>query len=82
MLESNGNWAGTFVGSTALGLSTPLAMLSGFAVTLVLRGSAILFGIELGEPGQWWKSAKQRAAEQAAEAAKQDAAKRNEKDEN
>ena len=68
--------AGTFVGSTALGLSTPLAMLSGFAVTLVLRGSAILFGIELGAPGEWWKSAKRRAAEQAAEAAKQ-----NEKDE-
>ena len=62
--------AGTFVGLSAVGLATPFAMLSGFSVTLALRGSAILFGLELGAPGEWWKTAKRRAADEAAEAAK------------
>ena len=64
--------AGTFVGMTALEIATPIAMMSGFAVTLALRSAAIVFGIELGAPGVWWKPSRQRAAEQAAEAAKQD----------
>jgi uncharacterized membrane protein YeiH len=64
--------AGTFVGLNALEIATPVAMLSGFAVTLALRGSAIRFGLELGAPGEWWKTARERAAEQAAEAAKAD----------
>lgn len=64
--------AGTFVGLTALGQATPFAMLSGFAVTLALRGSAILFGLELGAPGEWWKTDKRQAGEPAAEAAKED----------
>jgi uncharacterized membrane protein YeiH len=64
--------AGTFVGLNALEIATPVAMLSGFAVTLAMRGSAIRFGLELGAPGEWWKTARERAAEQAAEAAKAD----------
>jgi uncharacterized membrane protein YeiH len=59
--------AGTFVGLTALEMATPVAMMSGFAVTLALRGSAIVFGLELGAPGEWWKSDRQRAAEHTAE---------------
>jgi uncharacterized membrane protein YeiH len=68
--------AGTFVGLTALEIVTPVAMISGFAVTFALRGSAIRFGIELGAPGQWWKTAQQRAAEATAAA---EAGKENEK---
>ena len=58
--------SGTFVGLTALGISMPVAILSGFVVTLGLRGSAIVFGLELGAPGEWWRTARQRAAVEAA----------------
>ncbi len=34
------------------GVSTPLAMLAGFLATLGLRASAIVFRIQLGEPGR------------------------------
>jgi len=64
--------AGIFVGLTALEIDTPVALISGFVATLALRGSAIVFGIELGAPGVWWKTSRQRAAEQAAKAAKED----------
>lgn len=58
--------AGTFVGLTALGATTPVAMISGFAVTLALRASAIQFGLELGAPGEWWSTGRSRAAKKAA----------------
>lgn len=45
--------AGTFVGLNALEIATPVAILSGFVVTLVMRGSAIIFGLEMGAPGEW-----------------------------
>jgi uncharacterized membrane protein YeiH len=64
--------AGSFVGLTMAGVPTPTAMLSGFVATLALRASAIQFGLELGAPGEWWKTSRQRAAEQAAEAAGDD----------
>jgi uncharacterized membrane protein YeiH len=67
--------AATFVGLNALGAETPVSMISGFAVTFALRASAILFGLQLGAPGEWWQTNKsiaaQEAAEQAADAAKQ-----------
>jgi uncharacterized membrane protein YeiH len=67
--------AATFVGLDALGVATPVSMISGFAVTFVMRASAILFGLQLGAPGEWWQTNKsiavQEAAEQAADAAKQ-----------
>jgi len=46
---------GIFVAATELGVSAPVGMICGFAATFVLRGSAIVFGLELGAPGEWWK---------------------------
>jgi uncharacterized membrane protein YeiH len=54
--------AGTVVGLTALDIGTPVAMIGGFVATLALRGSAIVFGLELGAPGQWWRTSRSQAA--------------------
>ncbi|UZE96298.1 trimeric intracellular cation channel family protein [Alkalimarinus alittae] len=57
--------AGIFVSLVALAFTTPTAMICGFVTTLVLRGSAIIYGIELGEPGEWFHTTKKRAAKTA-----------------
>ncbi len=44
--------AAIFVGLSSGGVTTPLAMLAGFLATLGLRASAIVFRLQLGEPGQ------------------------------
>lgn len=54
--------AGVFVSLEALAFTTPMAMVCGFITTLVMRGSAIIYGIELGAPGEWLHTAKKREA--------------------
>lgn len=66
--------AAIFVGLIELDVATPIAMISGFGVTLAMRASAIQFGLELGAPGEWWSTARSRAAQKAAEEAAQKAA--------
>ncbi len=55
--------AAAFVGLQALGVGTPLSMLAGFVVTLALRGSAIVYRLELGAPGEWLRFARHAAEE-------------------
>jgi uncharacterized membrane protein YeiH len=57
--------AGTYVAARALGAPVPGAMLIGFAVTLALRSAAIVLGLELGAPGEWWRHSRSPAEGEA-----------------